>query len=168
MSEAKPAGHVDDIILRYADSHSPEEIAQKLGGIVTPAAVAARGKVLLKSTNWLESVEQEQLTLLKLRRLLSRLEEKHLDLDNAKIQHGLLKTIAERLEKRSQRNTQDLNVLYANQGRIMAQAFDIALSYMKSALRDSIDAGEWDELQREALEHARAELEKYEVKEIEA
>lgn len=151
----------DERMLLRADSMSPEEISVYLGGVIRPKTVAARITELLKTKNWLTLMQQRQLLDWKLRRILGTLEGRFLDLDNAMMQLRLIREINKQLDKREASTTVDLEKLYGNQGRIMAQAFDIALSYMKGALRSQVDAAEWDSLQVEALAHARAELDKH-------
>ncbi len=154
----RPPNKVDETILRLADSHSFEEISKRLGGIVSPASVGARLHFLLKSKNHLDQLEQMQLNEWKLKNLLVELEGKYHDDNNVKLQLQLIKEILKRLDARAAATDTDLNQLYANQGRIMSQAFDIALSYMKGALRDEINPEVWDEVREEALRHAEAEL----------
>ncbi len=140
-----------------------------LGGMIPPAAVAAQTQKLLKSRHWLTAAQEGQALDLKLKRILTTLESRFLDLDNAKMQLRLIKEIGDRLEKRIATSEHDLNTIYEAQGRIMGKAYDIALSYMKGALRADVDPDTWDELAKEALAHAQNELQKYvEAGEIEA
>lgn len=158
---------VERKILRMSASHSPEEISRALGGTVSPARVAALTQTLLKQKNWLSSAQEDLQISWELRDVLDQMRNGFQDLDALKAQVTVLKLIGERLERRTRATQDDLNVLYANQGRIMAQAFDLALSYMKGALRDDIDPEKWDEAQREGLYHAQAELMKHQAKELE-
>lgn len=165
MGELKlvAANKVDATILTHASSSSPEDISKMLGGMISPAKVAAHTQTLLKSKDWLTQVQEEQLVLWELRQTLVQLKDKFLDVDNAKLRLAFLKEIAGRLDKRSSANEVDLNTLYANQGRIMGQAYDIALTYIRAAFREEIDPEKWDEVKGEALRHAQRELAKYEA-----
>lgn len=165
MGELKlvAANRVDQMILSHADSSSPEEISKMLGGMISPAKVAAHTQALLKSKDWLTQTQEEQLVLWELRRTLLQLKDRFMDADMAKVRLAYLKEISARLDKRSGALEVDLNTLYANQGRIMGQAYDIALTFIKGAFREEIDAAKWDEVKGEALRHAQAELAKYEV-----
>ena len=147
MSESK----VDDTLLRYADSKSPEEISRMLSGMISPEQVAARTKALLKSRDWLEEKEQERLVFYKLRALLASLEGQHLDLANAKVQLALIKQIFDRLDVAQQRSDDILDRYNANVGRAMIAAYDIALAHIGGAIRDVLPLEEWTELKREAL-----------------
>lgn len=164
MSEeiaVQPANPWDEKLLRLADTHSPEEISAALNGVLRPKTVAARIAELLKSKNWLSLMQRRQLLDWRLNKILLTLESRFLDIDNAMMQLRIIKELYKQIEKSEAATAVDLNQLYGNQGRIMAQAFDVALSYMKGAFRDKIDPAEWDSLQREALLHARNELEQH-------
>lgn len=154
---------IDEKILRYAATYSPEEISVKLGGIASPGRIAARVQALLHSRDWLTSTQQDQLITFKLQRILLDFEDRVLDVDNAKIRISLLKDIGVRLEKRQAATEVDLGRLYANQGAIMGRVFDNALTYMEGALRDKVDPELWAKLKEEALYSAQAEVAKYEA-----
>jgi hypothetical protein len=156
-------GPLDDQILQLADSHSPEEISEKMNGVLSPEVVASRLQMLLKSKNWLTAAQEDALITLKLKRVLVELEGKFLDIDNAKMRLSFLKEIGSRLDKRSAASETDLTKLYDNQGAIMGRVYDSALSYMKGALRESVNAELWDELAREALMNAQVELAKHQA-----
>lgn len=155
--------NVDETIIRYADSHSPEEISKILGGGISPARIASHTAALLKSKNWLSRAQEEQLILLKMRLTLNELEDQYLDKDNARLRLQYLKEIAERLDKRSEATEEQLNKLYGNQGRIMARAYDIALGYIAGAFREEIDPKVWADVTRDALLHAQTELAKHQA-----
>ncbi len=160
---AAGANKVDDLILQYVDSHSPEAISQMLGGVVSPARIRLRAQELVRTADWLTEAEQDKVVMLKLRRVLAELEGRYLDVDNAKLRLAFLREIGGRLEKRRAATDTDLNTLYANQGRIMGRIFDMALSYMSGAFREQIDPVRWAAAKKEALKHANAELQKYEL-----
>lgn len=154
---------LDDKMLSMADSRSPKEISQALGGVITPTRVAARIKELLETRDWLTETQQDQMVSMKMKKLLARLEENSQNFitdDAAKVQLAALKAIGERLDKRRAATQVDLNTYHVNVGREMARVYDIALSYMKGALRDAIDPAAWDEAATEAMIHARGELAK--------
>lgn len=150
-------------MLAMADSHSAEEISRELGGVITPTRVAARIKELLESRDWLTEAQQDTLVVMKMRKALTKLErnsEGYLTEDSAKVQLSFLKAIGERLDKRRAATEIDLNTYHVNVGREMARVYDLALAYMKGALRSAIDPEVWDETSRDALQHARVELAK--------
>lgn len=156
---------IDQTILRYADSESPEEIADRLGGVIEPSRVAALGQQLLKSKKWLTAIQEEDLVLLKMRGILTKLEGQYLDLDSAKVQLSLLKEIGVRLDKRRAATQVDLETYDMNVAREMTRAYGIALSYMKGALRGEIDEALWDEVAKDALAHAGREVAKNAIEE---
>jgi hypothetical protein len=159
----RPANKIDDKILQLADNHSPEEISRALGGVISPAKVAAHTQTLLKSKNWLTAAQEDALISYKMKRILLTLEGRFMDNDNFSARLKLLKEIGGRLDKRETAKDADLNKLYNNQGRIMGQVVDLALTFMKGALRKEIDADQWDALVQEALRNAQAEIAKHEA-----
>lgn len=161
----RSANRVDDKILAMAGTHSPEEISLALGGVVSPAKIAAHTQSLLRSKNWLTAAQEDRLITIRLNNMLLDLEERYrtIDLDSAKVRLSILKEIGARLDKRAAATTEDLNKLYGNQGRIMAQAFDLAMSYIKGALSESIDPERWEEVKGEGLRHAQLELTRHQA-----
>lgn len=151
---------LDDKMLAMADSRSPKEISDALGGVISPTRVASRIKELLESRDWLTEAQQDQMVSLKMRDLLAKLEGEFFNLDNAKVQLMALKAIGDRLDKRRAATQVDLNTYHVNVGREMARVYDIAMSYMKGALREDIDPQRWEEAKQEAMIHARSELAK--------
>lgn len=113
---------VDDTILRYADNRSAEEISAMLGGLISPIKVAERRNFLLKSRDPLTEAQQGSLILYKMRSLLAEMEGKYLDLDNAKFQLAMLKTLGDQYDKRKAATDDQLSRLYANQAQIMFEA----------------------------------------------
>jgi hypothetical protein len=154
---------LDEKILLLADHMSPEEISRELGGVISPARVRLRKDELVKSHTWLERADEDFIVTWKLRRVLAKLEGQHFDLDNAKVQLSFLKAIGDRLDKRKAASEAELNALYGNQARIMGRAIDMALSYMKGALRGAVDPELWDEALKEGLYHAQAELDRHQA-----
>lgn len=159
--ELRPANKMDEAILRYADSRSPEEISYMLGGIVRPERIMSRTAELLKSRDWLSRQQQQQRLYLVLSSMLATLQEKYLDLDTAKVILATVKTLFKQASELSATTEDDLNKLYGNQGLIMARVVDGALGYMRGALREHVPAEMWDELVEEALLHARDEIAKH-------
>lgn len=158
MGEVREANWVDDTILRFADSMSPVEISQKLGGIVSPEAVASYTQRLLEQRDWLTENQEARIIELKLKRILSQLEEQFTSLDNAKVQTMLLREIGNRLDKRIATRNDDLNTYNQNVGRALAEAVDVYFAYIKGALRDEIDPARWEELSAEAMVHVRSKI----------
>jgi hypothetical protein len=152
------ANETDDLILRYIDSHSPEEISRMLGGWLTPARVRLRAQELVSASDWLTDAQQQKAALLKLRKWLAELEGRYMDTDNAKLRLSMHKTITERIDKRTATLDTDLNTYNVNVGREMTRVYDLTLAFMRGRLSMQIDAAEWDEIAKEALEFARDEV----------
>lgn len=163
----RPANAMDDTILRYADSHSPEEISYMLGGLVSPERIAGRVQELLKSKNWLTRAQQQQRLYLTLTGLLAKLQERYLDLDTAKVILATVKELFKQTQELGKATDEDLNKLYGNQGLIMARIVDKSLSYMQGAFRDEIPAEKWEAVMYEALQIARDEIALHEIEEDE-
>lgn len=164
---ARSSNKFDDKVLAMAGTHSPEEISEALGGTVSPAKIAAHTQSLLRSKNWLTATQEDRLITIRLNNMLLDLEDRFrtIDLDSVKVRLAILKEIGARLDKRAAATTEDLNKLYGNQGRIMAQAFDLALSYMKGALREAVDPEKWEELKQEGLRNAQLQLTRHQAEE---
>lgn len=158
-----PANGLDLRMLALADSHSAEEISDMLGRTISPAKVALHIKTLLKSKNFLDDAEKDQLITIRMNNILLELEGRHMDIDHAKARLATLKALGDRLDKRRAATTADLNMLYDNQGAIMGRVVDIAMSYIKGAFREEIDPALWDATVKEALEHAEVEIAKHEA-----
>ena len=161
--QLKSANKVDQKILQLAGSHSPAEISARLGGVVSAGAVASRVQTLLKAKDWLTTAQEEQLLLWELKMALVEINERTMDKDMLKVKLAYTKAITDRLDKRLASTDIDLGVLYQNQGRIMGQVVDSALSYMKGALREQVDATLWEDLVKEAMYSAQAEIAKHEA-----
>lgn len=161
--EVLPARPLDVKLLQLADSHSPEEIGERLR--LSPKAVAARITELLKMRDWLTAAQEDALITLKMKRILVQLEDRYLDLDNAMMQLRLLKEIGNRLDKRQAATSVDLSTYNQNVGRVLGQVVDSSLAYMKGALREQVDPELWDTLVMEAMQHARTEIAKNEIEE---
>lgn len=157
------ANALDQRLLANAANMSPDELSRLIGGVMSPVQVAAHVKKLLAARDWLTEAELDNLITYKLQSALTRLESQFEDADNMRNQLGFLKEIGNRLDKRRQATQFDLNALYGNTGRLMAQLFDMVLAYMRGALRDDIDIDRWDELADEAMQHARTEIERREA-----
>lgn len=160
---AVPANVVDHKLLMNAANMSPVELSAEVNGILRPEVAAARVKELLRARDWLTDTELDNLVTYKLQKALARLEGQYLDNENLELQLKFLREIAGRLDKRRAATTVDLNTLYGNNGRLMAQIYDMCLAYMKGALREKIDADLWDELAQEALDHASLEISRHEA-----
>lgn len=151
----------DDAILRYVNSHSPEEISHMLNGIISPERVMSRTQELLKSRGWLTLQQRQTNNHLQLSALLAKLQERYLDLDTAKVILATIKELFKQNEALGRATDEDLNKLYGNQGAIMARVVDGALGYMRGALREHVPAELWDTLLEEAMAHARDEIAKH-------
>lgn len=154
----RPVNKVDDTILRYADSRSPEEISMLLKGVITPKAVAARTQTLLQTRNWLTLAQEEQLLLLKMHDVLHDIENKYQDDKMLTLRIKALKEIGVVIERRKKTLDVDLTTYSQNVGRVLGQVVDKSLAYMKGALRDQVDPDLWDQLVTEAMREARDEI----------
>lgn len=163
MGDEIELSHVEQTILRYADSESPESISARLGGVIEPSRVAALGKRLLAGANWLTQSEQEDLVIRRMRKIVAKMEGAYQDLDTQKAQIQALGEIAKRLDKRREATAVDLEKLYGNQAQIMLRAVDLATGYLRGAFREKIDQENWDAAIREGMALAAAELEKHEA-----
>lgn len=163
MGEEVALSHIDQVILRYADSESPEAISERLGGVIKPERVAALGKKLLAGANWLTQAEQEELVIRRMRKIVADMESGYQDLGTQKAQIQALGEIAKRLDKRREVTAVDLEKLYANQAQIMLRAVDLATGYLRGAFRDQIDQERWDAAIKEGMALAAAELAKHEA-----
>lgn len=161
---------IDQTILRYCDTESPEEISRRLGGVITPERVAAQKETLLASKKWLTATQEEDLVIHRMRAIVAKFEEHFFaesfpNPDIAMVQLRFLKEIGNRLDKRRAATQVDLETYDMNVAREMSRAYDIALGYMKGALRDEIDPDTWDTLASEALAHAGREVTKKAIEE---
>lgn len=165
MALGSELNKVDQTIIRYADHRSAEEISTMLGGVISPAKVMARGQELIKNRNWLSATQEDELVLMKLRGILAELETRYLDNEGAGVQLRLLKEIGKRLDTRRAATVVDLETYDLNVAREMTRVYDIALGYMKGALRGDIDPELWDSVSAEALAHAGREVSKKAIEE---
>lgn len=152
---------LDAKMLSMADYMSPEQISQKLGGTISPARVRLRLGELLEQSDWVTEAQREKLLVRRLHIVLSSIESRpgsEWDLDGLKVQLATLKELGNRLDKRAARTDVDLETWDRNVAMEMARVYDLALAFLKGALRSEIDPDRWDELAREALDHAQAEL----------
>lgn len=138
-----------------------------LGGTVSPERVMAIKEELLTSRRWVTVAQEEELVLFRLREIVAKFEEVDTmsDMDSARVHLAYLKELGNRLDKRRAATQVDLETYDYNVARQMVAAYDIALGYMKGALRDEIDEERWDQIAKEALAHAGREVAKKAVTE---
>lgn len=170
MASEHELSRIDTTILRYCDTESPEEISRRLGGVITPERVAAQKETLLASKKWLTATQEEDLVIHRMRAIVAKFEEQfhresYPDKEMALVQLRFLKEIGNRLDKRREATQVDLETYDMNVAREMTRAYDIALGYMKGALRGEVDPETWDTLAREALAHAGREVAKKAIEE---
>ena len=155
---------VDQVIVRYADTLSPAQIAHKIKGILTPEQVMARIGQLLEAPDWLTLTQQDMLVTLKLRQLVVELEEQPRSSRNAEILVRALEAVGSRLDKRQAATEQDLAKLYAFQGSVMLDAIQKAMEHMKKTLTSTPqEAATWDTALASALRVAQLEVESHET-----
>lgn len=143
---------------------SAEETSERIGRVLTPMRVMQRTRELAKSGNWLDEAEKEALLLKILQKRVVELQEER-ELDSIKVQASMVKDLLVQLNKRRAALDTDLNTYSANVGRQLGQVVDLALTYMKGALREEVDPEKWDGLVMEALLVAQREIEKKQVEE---
>lgn len=146
-----------------ADRMSFEEMSNELGGVIKPAAIAAKLSDLLKAPDWMSAAQEDRLLTIRLSQILATLEERFQDVENMTLQLKLLKELGNRLDKRQAATQVDLNSWNQNVGRELGRIVDQSFAFMRGALRDEIEPERWDELQREALMFAKKEIAKKEV-----
>lgn len=161
MEQLSQMQQADEVIVRYADTLSPADIAFKLEGLLTPAQVRARTIQLLESPDWLSAMQQDQLVTMKMRKLIVRLEEMTLTSRTAEILIRALEALGNRLDKRYQANEVDLQRLYAFQGVAFLDAVTTTMKEMQHRLISGvpITAADWDEALTPALSRAQLQLE---------
>lgn len=169
MTSGGELSRIDQTVLRYAAYLSPNEISEKMGGTIPAARISALTKELLASRDWLTLAEREVMLILRLESILADLEDTRangdLNFENAKTQLGYLKELGNRFDKRRAAVQVDLETYDMNVAREMTRAYELALGYMKGALREQIDEDLWDEVAKEALAHAGREVAKKAVTE---
>jgi len=161
-------GSVDEQLIAYAVMDlSPEEISGRIGGVLSPARVRLRVNDLLTSGDWLTDAQKERALLSIALRQIGDIQQVagSGDLEASKVLLVYLKDVLDRLEKRQVRITADLNTYNASVGQQLGHVVDLALTYMKGALRESVDAEKWDELVLDAIAVAAHEIEKKQIAE---
>lgn len=161
---------IDEEILRYADSMSPEEISQRWNGVIEPEQVAARTKQLLKSRKWLTQAQEEELVLLRLRNTLTMIEKAMsdsgmIDLDTAMVQLRFLKELGNRLDKRRAATQVDLETYDMNVARQLGRVLDLTIESLRRTFISEIDEDLWDAAVQRSIAQARDILEEKAVAE---
>jgi hypothetical protein len=163
----KGSGQIDRLLLQGAASgRSAKELSALTNGVVKPEEARLRVSALLEERDWLSQAQRKKLLLEDLHVLKDELFDRinrYASTDAVSPLVGVLKEIGNRLDKGDAATEIDLNRLYENQGVLMGRVVDQALSYMKGALRQQVDADLWDELVKEALINAQTEIAKYEA-----
>ena len=156
---------IDDALIEGAVLElSAEEISERIGRALSPARVMQKTRELLKAGDWLDENERERALLRVLQKRIVELQSTT-DLDAIKVQAAMVKDLLVQLNKRRAALEVDLNTYSTNVGRQLGQVVDLALTYMKGALREEVDPEKWDGLVMEALLVAQREIEKKQVEE---
>lgn len=154
----------DKLILYTVEGDSPERISERLGNVIEPARVRMRVRELLKSEDWLTVAEQEVALLRVLRKNLVKIQdflsENGVDEAALNLTLSYTKELLARGDKRMSSTQVKLDQYNANVGRTIGHVVDLALTYMKGALRSEVDPAKWDQLVKEALLMAQTEIEK--------
>lgn len=155
---------VDQVLVRYADTLSPQAISFKINGLLTPEQVMARITQLVDTPDWLSGAQQDNLVTMKMRQLIVELEEMPRTVRNAEVLIRALESLGNRLDKRVEATQRDLSQLYAFQGTVMLEAISTAMNHMKARLTggDKLSIEEWDSALESALRHAQMEISKHE------
>jgi hypothetical protein len=155
---------IDQALIRYADTLSPNAISMKIGGLLTPEQVAARIAVLLDTPDRLTQLQQDQLVTLKMRQIVTNLDELTLTTRNAEVMLNGLEKIGARLDRRVESTQKELSTLYAFQGNVLLDAVQIAMAHMRGALThgNKLAEEEWDNALESAIRFAQIELSTHE------
>jgi hypothetical protein len=155
---------VDQVLIRYADTLSMAAISFKIDGILTPEQVGSRIAVLLDTPDWLTETQQDRLVTMKMRILITQLEEMTLTSRVAEILIRALESLGTRLDRRVAATERDLTSLYAFQGMVLLEAVEKSMNYMRGRLTkgDKLAEEEWDNAKEAAIRFAQMELSSHE------
>lgn len=156
---------VDQVLIRYGDTLSPNALSYKLKGILTPEQCAARLAVLLDAPDRLTALQQDQLVTLKMRQIVVELEELPRTTRNAEVILVGLEKVGNRLAQRQESTERELSQLYAFQGTVLLDAINVALAHMRGAVTQGnpLAEAQWDNALESALRFAQIELSKHEA-----
>lgn len=153
---------IDAIIVRYADTLSPEQIAVKLEGALTPEQVLNRIYQLTATPDWLTLTMEDALVTRKMRNLVNELEEQPRTARNAEILVRALEAVGKRLDNRMAATEQDLTKLYAFQGAAMLDAILATLTHIREKINVEIDDETWNNALESGMRVAQIEVSKHE------
>jgi hypothetical protein len=135
----KGLGALDKLLMRGAAANkSGRELSALTNGIISPAAAMARVDEIVEERNWLSEARREMLLLDEFYALKDKLLttfELTKDLDYAKVLRQVLGDIGNRLDKRQKALDVDLNSLYGNQARLMAEAIELTFQKAFASLQ---------------------------------
>lgn len=162
---------IDRVLLRYADSRSPAELSLLVQNVLTPEECAARVSSLLEKSDWLSMTQQDALVTLKMRQLISELEDQPRSTRNAEVLIRSLEVLGNRLEKRAQATESDLTRLYQWQGELFIEAIMVVMEHVQRRVPEIIVANlgkapseaQWNEITEEGIRRAGALLASHEV-----
>lgn len=156
---------VDAVLIRYADTLSSTAISFKIEGRLTPQQVMSRITTLLDTPDWLTAAQQDQIITMKLRVLITQLEEMPLTARLAEVMIAALEKLGNRLDRRSEATERDLSTLYAFQGTVMLEAISVAMGHMRERVTDgdAMKQAQWDDALESAIRFAQMELAKHEI-----
>ena len=154
---------IDAIIVRYADTLSPEQIAVKLEGAFTPEQVLNRIYQLTATPDWLTLTMEDALVTRKMRNLVNELEEQPRTARNAEILVRALEAVGKRLDNRMAATEQDLTKLYAFQGAAMLDAILATLTHIREKINVEIDDETWNNALESGMRVAQIEVSKHEA-----
>lgn len=154
---------IDQALIRYADTLSPQAISFKIEGVLSPEQVMSRIAQLADTADWLTAAQQDQIVTMKMRQIIVELEEMPRNTRNAEVIINALDRLGNRLDKRMETTEKDLSTLYAFQGRAMLDAMEKALAFMRGRLTgsDKLSQKEWDDALESAMHFAQMELSRH-------
>lgn len=162
---------IDQVLIRYGDTLSPEQLSFKVEGSLTPEQCATRLTHLLSSPDWLTSAYQDQMVTMKMRLAIINLEEMPKTARTAEVLISALEKLGNRLDKRVEATEKDLSQLYAFQGAVLLDAVNATLAHMREELTGEKDGKikipekAWDKALENGLRFAQMEISRHEATE---
>lgn len=161
---------IDRVLLRYADTRSPAELSLLVQGVFTPEECAARVSSLLEKSDWLSMTQQDALVTLKMRQLISEMEDQPRTTRNAEVLIRSLEVLGNRLEKRSQAVESDLTRLYQWQGQLFIEAVTMVMEHVQRRVSEIVGIqgseptdSQWNQIVEEGIRRAGVLLANHEV-----
>ncbi|MEV5068868.1 hypothetical protein MRBLMI12_000424 [Microbacterium sp. LMI12-1-1.1] len=157
-----PGQSIDDALLNGAVLElSAEAISERIGGILSPPRVMLRLRELLSGGTRLDDLEHERAVMMLLEKNLIALQNlPQKGSEEYRVLLSYAKALFDRMDKRKASIQAELNTYDQNVGRQLGHVVDLAMGYLRGAVRDQIDGAKWDELVEEAMAMAWNEIQK--------